>query len=74
MMTWMLAPPADLHLDAENSMVDFYPVQPAGSDRTLWLPREVTVWVVYHGVPIRNFHHYSDFELFRVESTIKDGP
>src|SRR5215467_3210630 len=34
MMTWLLAPRADLHLDAENSTVDFYPVQPAGSDRT----------------------------------------
>jgi hypothetical protein len=74
MMTWLLAPRPDLHLDAQNSTVDFYPVQPAGSDRTLWLPREVTVWVVYHGVPIRNIHHYSDFELFRVESTIKAGP
>ena len=70
-MTWLLAPRMDLSLSTQISTVDFYPVQPIGMDRTLWLPRDVNVWAVYRGVGIRNIHRYSNFKLFRVESTIK---
>jgi hypothetical protein len=70
-MTWLLAPRTDIDLSSQISTVDFYPVQPSGSERVLWLPRDVKVWVLYRGVAIRNTHHYSDFKLFRVESTIK---
>src|SRR5207244_2136305 len=40
-MTWLLAPRMDLSLSTQISTVDFYPVQPIGMDRTLWLPRDV---------------------------------
>ncbi len=70
-MTWLLAPRADLGLSSQTSTVDFYPVQPSGSERVLWLPRDVTVEAVYRGIGVRNIHHYSNFKLFRVESTIK---
>jgi hypothetical protein len=73
-MTWLLAPRMDLSLSTQISTVDFYPVQPIGMDRTLWLPRDVNVWAVYRGVGIRNIHRYSNFKLFRVESTIKPSP
>jgi hypothetical protein len=39
----------------------------------LWLPREVKVDIVYRGMEVHNTHHYSNFKLFRVESTIKAG-
>ncbi len=71
--TWLLAPRLDIDLSSAISTVDFYPVQPSGSERMLWLPRDVKVWVLYRGMAVRNTHHYSDFKLFRVESTIKPG-
>jgi hypothetical protein len=71
--TWLLAPRTDIGISSQTSTVDFYPVQPSGSERVLWLPREVTVMLVYRGTHVRNTHHYSNFKLFRVESTIKPG-
>jgi len=69
--TWLLAPRMDIGLQSQVSTVDFYPVTPNGSERTLWLPRDVKVDVVYRGLEVCNNHHYSNFKLFRVESTIK---
>jgi len=69
--TWLLAPRGDIGLNSSISTVDFFPVQPTGTERTLWLPRDVTVQGVYAGVTFHNTHHYFDFKLFRVESTIK---
>jgi hypothetical protein len=69
--TWLLAPRTDVGLTSQVSTVEFYPVKPVGSERVLWLPRDVTVWAVYRGVAIRNVHRYTNFKLFRVESTIK---
>jgi hypothetical protein len=71
--TWLLAPRTDIGLNHLNSTVDFYPVQPSGAERVLWLPRDVTVESVYRGIGVRNTHHYSNFKLFRVEITIKPG-
>jgi hypothetical protein len=70
-MTWLLAPRTDINLSAATSTVDFYPVQPSGTERVLWLPRDVTLWVRFRDIYIRNTHRYSNFKLFRVESTIK---
>jgi hypothetical protein len=72
-MTWLLAPRPDIGLSVHTSTVDFYPVQLSGFERVLWLPREVTVLTDYRGVLIRNTHHYSNFKLFRVTSTIKSA-
>jgi hypothetical protein len=69
--TWLLAPRKDIDLNSQSSTVDFYPVQPSGSERVLWLPRDVTVVIDYGGTQVCNIHHYSNFKLFRVESTIK---
>jgi hypothetical protein len=72
--TWLLAPRGDIGLKSVISTVDFFPVQPSGTERTLWLPGDVTVVGTYQGVTFHNKHHYSNFKLFRVESTIKPGP
>jgi hypothetical protein len=69
--TWLLAPRTDIGLSSATSTVDFYPVQPSGFERVLWLPRDVTVDGGYRGVWFSNTHHYSNFKLFRVNSTIK---
>src|SRR5208337_4784838 len=71
--TWLLVPRKDIGISSQTSTVDFYPVQPSGSERVLWLPRDVTDVVVYRGMQVRNTHHYSNFKLFPVESTIKPG-
>jgi hypothetical protein len=70
-MTWLLAPRTDIGLSSQISTVDFYPVQPSGAERVLWLPHDVEVWIQYRGIAVRNTHRYSNFKLFRVESTIK---
>jgi len=70
---WLLAPRTDVGLRSHDSTVDFYPVQPSGSEKVLWLPRDVTVQTGYLGLWLRNTHHCSNFQLFRVESTIKTG-
>jgi hypothetical protein len=70
-MTWLLAPLTDLRLSTQISTIDFYPIQPIGTNRVLWLPRDVEVRIVYRGADTRNTHSYSNFKLFRVESTIK---
>lgn len=71
--TWLLAQREDIHLSSEVSIVDFYPVQPSGSGRTLWLPRDVTVEGLFGGCGFHSIHHYSNFKLFRVESTIRSA-
>ena len=71
--SWLLAPRKGISLDSQTATVDFYPVQPSGFERTLWLPRDVTVMIVSRGRKVRNTHQYSNYKLFRVESTIKPG-
>lgn len=68
---WLLAPRNDIGLSSQTSTVEFYPVRPSGTERVLWLPRDVRVDVLYRGIKIRNIHQYSNYRLFRVESTIK---
>ena len=70
-VTWLLAPRTDIGLTTQTSTVDFYRVQPGGDARELWLPRDVVVEAAYRDLRVRNTHHYSNFKLFRVESTIK---
>jgi hypothetical protein len=69
--TWLLAPRLDTGLGAQFSQVEFYPTTVGESEKVLWLPRDVSVTVICRGIPARNTHHYTNFKLFRVESTIK---
>jgi len=68
---WLLAPRMDIGMSSQSSTVDFSPVKPIGIDRELWMPREVAVVLVFQGKPLRNTYRYSNYQLFRVESTIK---
>ena len=69
--TWLLAPRKDIGLSSQTSTVDFCAVRPGGSERVLWLPREVQVEAIFRGRKVRNTHQYSNYKLFRVESMIK---
>lgn len=69
--TWLLAPRTDIGLESQRTTVNYSPIRPAGLQKPLWLPQEVTVAVHFQSVYIRNTHLYSKFKLFRVESTIK---
>ena len=69
--TWLLAPRTDIELEGQGAVVDYDPVQPAGYDKALWLPSEVTVTIVFRGAYFRNTYRYSKYKLFRVETTIK---
>jgi len=69
--SWLLAPRKDIGIDSQSTTVDFYPFQPSGTERALWLPREVTVLLDFRGTKVRNTHRYSHYMLFRVE--VKPG-
>jgi hypothetical protein len=69
--SWLLAPRDDIGLESMISTVDFRGVRLTESAKELWLPGDVSVDVVYHGMRIHNTHHYSNFKLFRVNSAIK---
>jgi len=69
--TWLLAPRKDIGIDSRTTTVDFFPFQPSGTERALWLPREVTVLLNFRGANFRNIHRYSHYMLFRVE--VKPG-
>jgi len=38
-----------------------------------WVPQQVTVSVDWNGKHLRNEHRYSEFKLFQVEATEKNG-
>ena len=69
--TWLLAPRTDTGLRAQVSQVEFYPTKVGESERVVWLPRDVSVLVLCPSMFARNTHHYSNYKLFDVESTIK---
>jgi hypothetical protein len=69
--TWLLAPRNDIGLESEDTVVDYFPIKPKEFDHTLWVPRDVTVSIIYKGTLVQNTHHYSKFKVFRVESTIR---
>jgi len=72
-MTWLLSARTGIGLGVHDSTVDFYPVQPSGFGRVLWLPRDVEVVTSFRGRWFKNTHHYSNFKLFRVTSTVKSA-
>jgi hypothetical protein len=69
--TWLLAERSDIGLDTQNTLVNYFPVRPAGLDREVWVPHDVSVTILFRGEMIQNTHRYSNFQLFRVESTVK---
>jgi Flp pilus assembly protein TadD len=68
MRTDLLKPLADIHLERQTTDIGFKEVTFTGMKSEFWLPRQVAVTVDWNGRLYRNWHTYSDFKLFNVES------
>ena len=64
-----LEPRADLDLKEETTELRFTEVRFKDMPQVFWLPKEVTVTVNWDGAVFRNRHVYSEFQLFRVNTT-----
>jgi VWFA-related protein len=67
----LLKPLRMIGLKQETTMVELAETTLAGSPHTFWLPQKVKVFVNSGGHYFRDQHTYSNFRLFRVESTIR---
>jgi tetratricopeptide (TPR) repeat protein len=74
MRTDLLFPVAWARLDRLTTEIHYIEVHFQDDPLYFWLPRDVVVTVGWKGKLLRNRHSYSDFHLFRVESTIKPAP
>jgi hypothetical protein len=71
--TWLLAPREDFGIRMQFSSVQFFSTPIGEATKTVWLPRDVSVYVVCGQMFAHNTHHYTNYKLFSVESTIKVG-
>jgi hypothetical protein len=70
MWTCLTEPVPEIKLQAQTTRVDFSEVHLHGMDSGLWLPRKVQVEMKWPNGIFRNFHTYSEFKLFTVQSQI----
>ena len=68
MHTDLLAPRPDIILERETTDVEFGSVKFKNSPSVLWLPRQVSVEVVWNNMTFQNTHTYSHFRLFNVQT------
>ncbi|MBZ5515483.1 MAG: hypothetical protein LAN62_11730, partial [Acidobacteriia bacterium] len=66
--TNLLAPQATVRLERQTTEIHYQQVPFKGMVAALWLPQEVTVTVDWKGRVYRNWHRYSDFKVFNVET------
>jgi hypothetical protein len=71
--TDLLEPLPEVRLERETTEIEYGKVAFHHLHKALWLPRQVTVTVVWNGKHMRNQHRYSNFRLFNVEITQKIG-
>lgn len=69
--TWLLAPRQDFGIQTQTSSVQFFSTPIGEGTKTVWLPRDVSVFVICGRLYAHNTHHYSNYKLFSVESQIK---
>ncbi len=67
----LLVPRTDVGLEQHTTWIEFEEVRFDNASRTLWLPREVRILIVWKGWRFANRHGYSQYRLFSVES--RDG-
>ena len=67
----LLAPRWDVGLKQQTTEVQFGEVHLPEVATPLWLPRTVVVTTILNAETLRNEHRYTNYRLFRVESTIK---
>jgi tetratricopeptide (TPR) repeat protein len=71
--TDLVHPMAEIGLTRQHFSIDYEPVSFKTHNVQLWLPEDVDVYYQYQGRYIHNYHHYSDFKLFWVETSQKIG-
>jgi tetratricopeptide (TPR) repeat protein len=71
--TDLLKPLPEMNLDRETTEIAFSEVHFKGMAAGFWVPQQVTVTVDWNGRHLRNEHRYSEFKLFQVEATEKQG-
>jgi tetratricopeptide (TPR) repeat protein len=69
--TDLLAPQPKVRLQRQTTEIQFQEVSFKEVASALWLPQEVSVTVDWKGRVYRNWHRYSDFKLFNVETKEK---
>jgi hypothetical protein len=66
--TDLLAPQSKLKLQRQTTEIHFKEVSFKEVATAFWVPQEVTVTVDWKGRVYRNWHRYSDYKLFNVET------
>jgi len=66
--TDLLAPQSKVRLQRQTTEIHFKEVSFKEVATALWLPQEVSVTVDWRGRIYRNWHRYSDFKVFNVET------
>jgi tetratricopeptide (TPR) repeat protein len=66
--TDLLAPQSKVRLQRQTTEIHFKEVSFKEVATAFWLPQEVSVTVDWKGRIYRNWHRYSDFKLFNVET------
>ncbi len=72
METRMIAPAGPL--ERQSTKVDYREIHFEGVSQSFWLPGEVVVEMKVQGVVYHNWHRYSDYHLFDVQSDYKIVP
>lgn len=70
--TDLLAPPPFLDLQRQTTVIDYGPVRFRNLPDTLCLPRRVVVTAEWNGRVFRNTSTYSKYQLFRVNTKLRD--
>ncbi len=71
--TDLLRPLPEVKLEGQTTEIAYGEAHFKGMTEGFWVPRQVTVTVDWNGKHLRNEHHYSEFKLFQVEATEKQG-
>jgi VWFA-related protein len=69
--TGLLKPLDQVRLKEMTTSIQLAETKVQGSPNTFWLPQKVNVFVNYDGHAYRDRHTYSNFRLFKAESTIR---
>jgi len=71
--TDLVRPLPGVRLEGQTTEIADGEVHFKGMTEGFWVPRQVTVTVDWNGKHLRNEHHYSEFKLFQVAATEKQG-
>jgi len=72
METDLAKPIPDIRLEYQHMSIDYAPINYPNSKEQLWLPTLAEIYGRYRGHFYRQSHSYSNFLLFRVDTTQKD--